>query len=195
LAAPEAYGQHDELSAVRTLGALSEAEGRRALLSALQTDDVLDKIVDIVWPALAELARPEQAATAAELHDKFSSKGYTMEFGKLKDFQGGLEAIIGPANPQVAKAMAREHTGMGDSQAPFTMPNRKAESTSTIEFHFVNNPKVRAFAHVPIERRLPLTSAACHCGSEVPTARARLSSPIPTRRVAASCCPSSISSR
>ena len=48
-----------ELRAARTIGALDEAEGKKALLAALEKHGALDAIVERAWPAFKKLASDE----------------------------------------------------------------------------------------------------------------------------------------
>ena len=81
-------------------------------------------------------------ATATQLTQKFvtDGTGFDLELGDLSTFYGGLEALIGPPNPNVFTGMRFEHTGAADSTQPFLMPNKKAHTTSEIEWQFVVEP-------------------------------------------------------
>jgi len=126
----------DELAFARGLDCTGEALQERLLKGG-----ALAKLVACLAESLSQLQHA-QAATATELHDKFvaDGKGFTLKLGGLKDFFSGLETIVGSPSPQVEQAMVREHCEMQDATTPFAMPNRKATTTSTIEWLFVSNP-------------------------------------------------------
>ena len=68
-------------------------------------------------------------------------KGFDLKLGGLSTFYGGLEALIGPPNPNVLSGMRFEHTGAADTTEPFPMPNKKTHSTSEIEWLYVEAGK------------------------------------------------------
>ena len=131
-----APGPADELAFLRGLPCTKEA-----LRDQLEQGGILDRLADCLSKSLTEL-QAAHAASAEELHDKFvaDGKGFTLKLGGLKKFYGGLESIIGTPSPQVEQAMVREHCEMQDARTPFDMPNKKATTTSTIEWLFVANP-------------------------------------------------------
>ena len=55
--------QHD-LQGLRELGDQPEEPGRDALLGLLQSGDVLVRLVDMIWPALAKLSRAQAQVSA-----------------------------------------------------------------------------------------------------------------------------------
>ena len=94
-------GREDELAAARAIGKLGEQAGKAALLSALTAGEALHKLVDKVWPSFARLADPEEAATADELASKFEVSAFELQLSGLREFYGGLDAIIGNPNPNI----------------------------------------------------------------------------------------------
>ena len=129
----------DELAATRKLG----QHGKAALLSALQSSDILTALVDRIWPEIELLAAIDKAATVDELHDKFllDGKAFTLQLGGLDKFYGGLEGIVGAPNPQIDEGVLHDHCGMADATIRFDMPNGKMTTTSTIEWRFVSSPE------------------------------------------------------
>ena len=122
-----------ELSRLRSLG----AAGRDSLLYALRTNNALDKLADMLAPALAALAHTD-SATAVELHGKFvEAGGFEIEFGSLATFFGGLESVVGSPSPRVRAEMEAEHCARADSAAPFTVDNYLITTCSRIEWCFV----------------------------------------------------------
>ena len=122
-----------ELSRLRSLG----AAGRESLLYALRTNNALDKIADMLAPALASLAHTD-SATAGELHGKFvEAGGFEIEFGTLATFFGGLESVVGSPSPRVRAEMEAEHCARADSAAPFIVDNYLITTCSRIEWCFV----------------------------------------------------------
>ena len=76
---------------MRRLGELPPAEGRAEVLRMLEAGGVLSALADNLSVGIAELATAE-AATAAELNDKFLQGGAGMlSYGGLNTFFGGLE--------------------------------------------------------------------------------------------------------
>ena len=64
-----------------------------------------------MWAGALSLATAGGAATGQELHDKFVQDGgaFTMSYGGLDTFFGGLEGLIGAPNPKLREATQREH--------------------------------------------------------------------------------------
>ena len=118
-------------------------------VSRLLPQQTLHKaIIGTVWRGVKVLKEAE-AASADELHEKYTTekfmidkygKAFTLQLGGLNKFFQGLEGMVGPPNPQVLEGMRRDHCLFGDATTPFDMPNKKAKTTSTIEWRFVANP-------------------------------------------------------
>lgn len=121
-----------ELHFCRALGAKGS---RMALLRLLREGDVIETLVDALWPKLEALASTG-AATATELHNKFVDEGagFDLEYAGLKSFFSGLEAVVGAPTPQVYMGMKRDHCDCEDSVIPFDTPNYKMTTTSRIEW-------------------------------------------------------------
>ena len=118
-------------------------EGSRDLLLTLLTNaDIATILADELWPRFVALAQPG-AASAGELHAKFveEGSGFDLEYAGLKNFFGGLEAVVGAPNPNVLSGMRREHCNEVDSIEPFITPNYKMQTTTRIEWWFVEDPK------------------------------------------------------
>ena len=121
----------------------------------------------VLRPRLERLARA-RAATGAELHSKFLQDGnfdFELVYGDLSTFFGGLEAKVGPPDPNVAQGMEREHTAAADSTDAFTTFNYGVTTTPQTEWRFVAEPErneawpVEAkLADAPEKRRAPLPS-------------------------------------
>ena len=127
----------NELGFARGLPCSAEAMHERLLQGG-----TLEKLSRCLADALAQLQQQE-TATVEELQDKFvhDGKAFTLQLGGLDKFYGGLEAIVGAPNPKVLEGMESDHCAMPDSTEPFDMPNRKATSTSIIEWRFVASPE------------------------------------------------------
>ena len=146
----------DELGDARSIGELDDAAAKGVLRSALETHDVLDKLVSSLQPAFKKLVGDE-GLTAGERQEsnKFLADSFEISMGSAKDFEGGIEGLVGsPMDPKIDEAMAREHYKMADSDVSFKMPNGKDESTSRTEYDFVNAPEGKTFA--PYAGREPL---------------------------------------
>ena len=127
----------NELAFARGLDCSSEALQERLLMGG-----AIAKLASCLAESLSQL-QEAQAVTATELHDKFAVNGsevFTLQLGGLEGFYGGLEALVGAPDPQVRQAMERDHCELDDASEPFEMPNRKAITTSVIEWRFVTNP-------------------------------------------------------
>ena len=83
-----------------------------------------------------------RAATATELHAKFVQQGdaFTLSFGGLKTFYGGLEGLVGVPNPLVLPTMEAEHSARADSASPFRTSNYGLQTCSRVEWTFVVEP-------------------------------------------------------
>ena len=127
--------------------------GQGNLAHALRSKS--DAIASVLTDALAPLD------PATDLNSRFGSSddsgdkmvaeptGFVMSFGGLDSYFGGLEAVCGTPDPKVEQAMAREHTESADSSAKFKMPNRKSETTSQTEWHFVAEPEGKTIPPYP----------------------------------------------
>ena len=105
----------------------------------LRDGDLLHHIGDEIWRG-AQALHSAAAATATELHSKFcqDAAAFTLSFSGLSTFFGGLEGLIGPPNPRLMEAMAREHLDETDSRREYTTSNYSVTTTSEIEWWFVN---------------------------------------------------------
>ena len=138
----------DDLAVLRRLGRKSEAE----LLRKCQG---LDKaLLEALLPALRQLATAD-AATPEQLHHKFQQDpdAFELQFDAVAAFHGGLEAAIGPPDPNVRDAMEREHTASPDSLEPFTTANYLVTTTPADEWWFVAEPERERVW--PVEGRPP----------------------------------------
>ena len=136
-------GAPNELEAMRALGALPEAGRQTEVQRRLAGITVL--LMGLIIPKLASLAEAE-AATGSELHDKFASNetSFTLTYGDLSTFFGGLEKKIGAPEPKIWKAMKREHMASNDSNDEFTTGNYFVTTKPEIEWRFVAEPDTQA---------------------------------------------------
>jgi len=123
----------DELAFARELPCIEEA-----VEELLRQGGVLKKLAQCVAAGVAQLQEAD-AVTAAELHDKFAVKAFTLQLGDLDVFYRGLEGLVGSPSPKVYQGMEREHFGVDCDM--FDMPNRKAKTNSAIEWRFVACPE------------------------------------------------------
>ena len=135
----------DELAAMRALS--SAASSSSELADRLRAGGAVEALAATIWPALQELSTA-QPATGAELHGRFVQDGaaFTMRYGDLSTFFGGLEAKIGAPSPNVHLTMEEEHVAASDSRDEFTTSNYEVTTTPEIEWRFVV---------VATDRRLP----------------------------------------
>ena len=80
--------------------------------------------------------------TGQQLHSKFASDGadFTLQYGGLETFYGGLEGAVGSPDPKIWPAMEREHTSEADADAVFTASNYGLTTTPRDEWAFVVAP-------------------------------------------------------
>lgn len=127
----------DELKFVRELPCSEEA-----LIERMKRGKVLDRLAACLVAQISVLQKAE-AATVAELHAKFdASQFFTLQMSGLDKFYNGLEGLVGPPSPHVYQGMQLEHCGLQDATTPFDMPNRKARTTSIVEWRFVVCPEM-----------------------------------------------------
>lgn len=89
---------------------------------------------------------------ALELHSKYllSPGGFKGSFGGLTEFFKGLDSLIGLSNPNVAAAIAQEHSQRPDSYDEFVSNPSTGLSFKPIqEFEFVVNPKMNNYHIYP----------------------------------------------
>jgi hypothetical protein len=162
--------EKSSLDDLRLLAA-DELTGRAALLTRLREGRALEQLVDALWPAVeATMAvsaestahagtagavsgavsgvsgmaagGPEGGSTAASDPPRFAlTGGIELQYGTLTTFFGGLEALLGAPNPLVHVGMLREHTNSADSGLPFVSSNYMIETTSSLEWWFVDDPE------------------------------------------------------
>jgi hypothetical protein len=141
-----------ELAEMRRLGSKAGSTELREILRERIIAGV-DAIVDQLLPKLHEFAKSE-AVTGADLHEKFASAdNFKLSYGGLSTFFGGLEAKIGPPDPNVYAAMSAEHTERDDSREPFTTTNYGMTTTSDTEWRFVATPDRKQSKPWPVETR------------------------------------------
>ena len=113
-----------------------------------------------IWAAVRRLQRQE-APTVAALSSKFLQQGNAFELrhASLDAFYGGLDAKIGPPDPNIAVAISNEHVASADSHDAFTASNYLIATTPATEFAYVLAPDGRAADEWPREdpTKLPAT--------------------------------------
>jgi len=122
--------------------ALVQCASRETVYQILKGSQLIDELADELWCGLQQLARAS-AATGYELHEKFRQEAevFTLDFGGLSTFFGGLDALVGPPSPQLRAATQREHCESADSTDQFESPNYGTLTTPLIEWHFVTHPE------------------------------------------------------
>ena len=131
-----------QLAFIRELGrADTKQAGQEAVLRMLRDGPLLSKLAERLWLSASELANA-RAATVNELCGKFRDEAaFTLAYGGLDTFFGGLERLLGPPSAQLAEAMRREHCASEDSKEIFLSDNYGVRTTSNIEWEFVRNPE------------------------------------------------------
>lgn len=112
-----------ELAFVRAIGKETPETGVEAVLRLLRDGPFLMKLAQQLYDEAAKLAA-QRAATAAELQAKFMEEAaFTLAYGGMDTFFGGLERLLGPPSPSLLEAMRREHCSSSDSKDFFTSAN------------------------------------------------------------------------
>ena len=112
----------------------------------LERGGVIGHLAKCLATSLEEL-QAGHAATAEELHDKFVADGncFKLQLGGRENFDDGLEGIVGRPiqglDKSLEKGIRKDHCYEEDSKLPFDMPNKKAQTTSEIEWRFVCCPE------------------------------------------------------
>eukprot|EP00966_Prymnesium_polylepis_P048567 1124497-Prymnesium_polylepis.1 len=84
---------------------------------------MLEALANVVLVAAKKL-REAPVASGSELHEKFASKSYELQYGTFSgSFDGGLAAMVGAPHPDVLRYMRIEHTGSVDSRKAFMTSN------------------------------------------------------------------------
>jgi serine/threonine-protein phosphatase 6 regulatory ankyrin repeat subunit B len=155
----------DELAMTRSLSELGEAELARRLREA----DLPGCLAKTLYHELRELRANDTASELRVKHSKFVDEklAFELEYADLSVFFGGLEAQIGPPEPQVLQAMEREHAGAEDSRDDFTAPNYGITTTPETEWWFVKQPsrqpswpeETLRIAESPDKKRTPMSQS------------------------------------
>ena len=105
------------------------------------------EVAALLRPALAECTKQlvvagqsliEEVVTEQELSAKFcTEKGKELIFGGLESFNAGLEAVVGPPNPDLWASIRKEHTDSADSWAFFKTTNYGVKTKPAYEYWFV----------------------------------------------------------
>ena len=143
-AGDDTVGAQNHLALLRRLGSLGEDDGRNAVRQLLVDGQAIDKLVDALWPSIADLSlAPTGPTEAEELHSRFvhSGLGFELKYGDLHTFFGGLERIVGAPNPQVLDEVVAEHRERADADVVFATDNYRLHTTSRIELQFVAFPE------------------------------------------------------
>ena len=120
---------------------------RRLFQGIAHSQDPDTEVATLLHPALAACTKElvdagmkliEDVVTEEELSDKFcTEKGKELIFGGLDSFNAGLEAVVGPPNPDLWGAIRKEHTDSADSWAFFTTTNYGVKTKPAYEYWFV----------------------------------------------------------
>jgi len=115
----------EDLSELQLMRFVAMLGSRDLILHVLQEGLVLERITDVIWRGSENLIG--EAACGSELHGKFSqdTSNFTLSFGELSTFFGGLEALIGAPNPNIREAMESEHCSKDDSNGYWTTGRRE----------------------------------------------------------------------
>jgi hypothetical protein len=130
-----------QLAFIKELGRADSTAGPEAVLRLLKDGALLAKLAAELWQGARKLANA-RAATVGELQSKFLDEAaFTMSYGGMDTFFGGLEKLLGPPSAQLREAMRREHCASADSKEPFLSPNYGVNTSAKIEWFFVVDPE------------------------------------------------------
>ena len=139
----------DQLIADQLLAAKPPTASELDHLKSLDRDQTLQLIVggsslpfhlelgEAVWAALSKL-NAVKVASASELHGKFVQDGdaFTLAYGTLSTFFGGLQGLIGAPDAKLEQSMAREHLDSAVASSCSARPTmawtRRPSSSSTL---------------------------------------------------------------
>ena len=152
-----AGSEQSEVDALQKLGDHSVSD----LTGVLRNGGLVESVAALLQPALHKLAHAE-AVTTAQAQSKFAGQ-VEMSFGGLDAFYGGLEAQIGPPQPQVFAGMEAEHLRGADAVAEWTTANYGLATTAAAEWRFV----VEAAA-TKVEESTELLPDRSRCRQPVP---------------------------
>ena len=135
-----------QLTFLRTLGESgrwhrqAQASGRAAVRALIDQSGMLERLIDVLWDGVLELAKPADAGR--RLHEKFvqESGALQLSYDGLSLYFQGLSGLIGPPHPNLAEALHREHCEGPDARLEFTAPNYGTLTSSPIEYYFVADP-------------------------------------------------------
>ena len=128
-----------ELDAMRRLA----GESQPALIERLTRGALLARLAKVISSKLESLPAASAPADSTQLHNKFAQdeSTFTLKYGDLSTFYGGLESKIGSPEPRIFEAMEREHTGEKDSDETYTTSNYALRTTPKLEWWFVATPE------------------------------------------------------
>ena len=147
----------DQLGATRQLNVTMLSE--EALAEHLHASNLLEALAGVLLPKirqLADAAPPGGGGGGAGSSGKYvqEAEGFTLKYGDLSTFFGGLEKKIGTPNPKIFQAMEGEHTASEDSADEFTTSNYLVTTTPQLEWAFVVAPDSHEGDEWPHEDRL-----------------------------------------
>ena len=141
-------GWRIELCFVR---ALARAGSRDAFVELLggncDGQRLITALADELWRGAQQLLpdTPSACVTSpVELHSRFMQdpEAFTLDFGGLSEFFGGLDGLIGSPKPNLGQAVRHEHCESQDSVVEFQAANYKTTTTPRIEYFFVAEPRL-----------------------------------------------------
>ena len=138
--------------------------GRQALVSVLSKGGSLEKLAEKLMSGIESLAATHVPGGTAKIGAWSSSTGglnkflqdesaIMMSYASLSTFFSGLEGKVGSPDPKVREAMLAEHCQRPDSDATFTAGNYGVNTTSAIEWRFVDAPSKPPSGGWPVETR------------------------------------------
>ncbi|KAL1521377.1 hypothetical protein AB1Y20_021043 [Prymnesium parvum] len=135
----DAATPEEQLRYLRLIGSYDDPSTIKSLIAGAPKP-LMDSIAEAVLHGARRL-REVPVASGTELHEKYASSSFTLQYGSFPDsFEGGLAAMVGEPHPDLLRYMRIEHTESEDSRRAFTTTNFSIRTSSEIEWWFVSDP-------------------------------------------------------
>jgi hypothetical protein len=105
-------------------------------VALLRQSTVVEELAHVLYGASKVLGEAidhhdeDLGSVGAAMNSKFVHGGaFTLSFGRLTSWFGGLDALVGPAEADMMEGMKQEHTAKPDSKVEFTARNYGTTTT------------------------------------------------------------------
>ena len=146
--------------------ALGDHHNERPVMEWFEDFNLQNQIAVKIHEEAKKLKQQTIGTAEGDYASKYFEDGdSSLQYGDLDAFDGGLDAFLGPPNPNLRDTVQREHCNEEDSQLEFRAPNYRTTTRPDIEFWFVANPSVESMSkcHIsswPRESYLPKNAKA-----------------------------------